>query len=114
MYQIYQTLIITYLCTYLYQTHIISYLYQIAVVNSFVYASFNYCPLVWHFSTCERIRNIEKYQKRCMKIVLDAYGSDHDTLLRKSEKLTMEIKRLRLIIELLKFLKNTMILIQTL
>ena len=33
-----------------------------------------------------------------MKIVLDAYGSDHDTLLRKSEKLTMEIKRLRLLI----------------
>ena len=38
-----------------------------------------------------------------MKIVLDAYGSDHDTLLRKSEKLTMEIKRLRvLIIEIFK------------
>ena len=29
---------------------------KIAIVNSFVYANFNYCPLVWCFSTCELIR----------------------------------------------------------
>ena len=26
---------------------------KVAIVNSFIYANFNYCPLVWHFSTCE-------------------------------------------------------------
>ena len=26
---------------------------KVAIVNSFIYANFNYSPLVWHFSTCE-------------------------------------------------------------
>ena len=33
---------------------------EVPSVNSFIYANFNYCPLVWHFSTCESIRKIEK------------------------------------------------------
>ena len=33
---------------------------KVAVVDSFIYANFNYCPLVWHFSTYESIRKIEK------------------------------------------------------
>ena len=67
-----------------------------AIVNSFIYANFNYCPLVWHFGTCELIRKIEKIQKRCLRIVLDGYGSDYDVLLRKSGKVTMKIKQLRI------------------
>ena len=51
---------------------------------------------VWHFSTCESIRKIEKIQKRCLRIVLDGYESDYDVLLWKNGKVTMEIKRLRL------------------
>ena len=54
---------------------------KVAIVNSFIYANFNYCPLVWHFSTCE--------------------------LIRKSGKVTMEIKRLRVLsIEIFKTFKN--------
>ena len=70
---------------------------KVAIVNSFIYANFNYCPLVWHFSTCQSIRKIEKIQKRCLRIVLDDYESDYDVLLRKSEKVTLEIKRLRIL-----------------
>ena len=78
-----------------------------AIVNSFIYANFNYCPLVWHFSTCESIRKIEKIQKRCLRIVLDDYDSDYDVLLRKSRKATMEIKRLRVLaIEIFKTINN--------
>ena len=33
---------------------------KVVIVNSFIYENFNYCPLVWHFSTCESIRTIEK------------------------------------------------------
>ena len=44
---------------------------KVAIVNSFIYANFNYCPLAWRFSTCESIRKIEKIQKRCLRIVLD-------------------------------------------
>ena len=36
---------------------------EVPSVNSFIYANFNYCLLVWHFSTCELIRKIEKNPK---------------------------------------------------
>ena len=36
---------------------------KVAIVNSFIYANFNYCPLVWYFSTCQATRKIEKIQK---------------------------------------------------
>ena len=64
------------------------------IVNSFIYANFNYYPLVWHFSTCKSIRKIDKIQKRC----LDDYDSDYDILLRKSGRVTMEIKRLKVLV----------------
>ena len=80
---------------------------KVAVVNSFIYANFNYCPLFWHFSTCESIRKIEKIQKCCLRIVFDDYDSDHDFLLRKSGKVTMEIKRLKILaIEVFKTVNN--------
>ena len=47
-----------------------------AILNSFILSNFNYCPLVWHFSSCESIRKIEKIQKRCFRIVLNDYESD--------------------------------------
>ena len=80
---------------------------KVAIVNSFIYANFNYCPLVWHFSTCESIRKIEKIQKRCLRIVLDDYDSDYDVLLREKGEATMEIKRLRVLaIEIFKTVNN--------
>ena len=66
-----------------------------AIINSFILSNFNYCPLVWHFSSCETIRKIEKIQKRCLRIILNDYEGDYETLLRNSNKLTMEIRRLR-------------------
>ena len=42
---------------------------KVTIVNSFIYANFNYCPLAWHFSTCESIRKIEKIQ-----VLLDPAG----------------------------------------
>ena len=80
---------------------------KVAIVNGFIYVNFNYCPLVWHFSTCESIRKIEKIQKRCLRIALDDYDSDYNVLLRKSGKVTMEIKRLRVLaIEIFETVNN--------
>ena len=47
-----------------------------------------------------------------LRIVLDDYDSDCDVLLIKSGKVTMEMKRLRVLWPL-KFLKQSIILIQT-
>ena len=33
------------------------------IINSFVYAYFNYCPLVWHFCSAKSITKVEKYKK---------------------------------------------------
>ena len=63
------------------------------IINSFILSNFSYCPLVWYFSSCESIRKIEKIQKRCLRIILNDYESDYETLLRNS-KPTMEIQRL--------------------
>ena len=51
---------------------------KIAMINSFVYANFNYCPLVWQFYSCDfSIKNRKKIQKRCLRLVLDDYESDY-------------------------------------
>ena len=65
-----------------------------AIINSFILSTFNYCPVVWHFSSCESIRKIEKIKKDCLRIILNGYESDYKTLLRNSSKPTMEIRRL--------------------
>ena len=32
--------------------------------NSFAYANFNYCPLIWQFCSAKSVRKIEKIQGR--------------------------------------------------
>ena len=78
-----------------------------AIINSFILSNFNYCPLVWHLSSCKSIRKIEKIQKRCLRIVLNDYECNYETLLRNSNKPTMEIRRLRtLAVEIFKTLNE--------
>ena len=49
-----------------------------------------------------RLEKLKKIQKHYLRIVLDDHESDYDVLLRKSGKVTMGMKRLRvLIIEIL-------------
>ena len=69
-----------------------------AIINSSILSNFNYCPLAWHINSCESIRKIEKIQKRCLRIILNDYESDYETLLRNSNKPTMEIRRLRTLV----------------
>ena len=77
------------------------------LLNSFIYSNFNYCPLVWHFSSCKSTAKIEKIHKRCLRILLNDNTSDYNTLLIKSGKPSMEIKRLRsLATEVFKTLNN--------
>ena len=78
---------------------------KIAMINSFIYSSFNYCPLVWHFCSCESSQKIEI--KRCLRLVLDDYKSDYGNLIKKNGTTTMEIKRLRtLATEIFKTINN--------
>jgi len=77
------------------------------LVNSFIYANFNYCPLVWHFSSKKSINKIENIQKRALRFLLDDNSSSYETLLKKTDKCTMEVKRLRtLALEIFKAFKE--------
>ena len=66
-----------------------------ALINRFIFSNFNYCPLVWHFCSCKSSQKIEKIQLRCLRIIYNDYSSDYQTLLNRSQKPSMEIKRLR-------------------
>ena len=77
------------------------------LINSFVYANFNYCPLVWHFCPAKSLRKLEKVQERALRILFDDFDSEYESLLKKSGKCTMEIKRLRTLgIEIFKTLND--------
>ena len=64
------------------------------VLNRFIYSSFNYCPLVWHFSTNKSIEKIENIHNCCLRLTLNDYKSDYKTLLDKSGKESMKIRRI--------------------
>ena len=77
------------------------------LINSFVYSNFNYCPLIWHFCSCQSSNKVEQIQKRCLKLLLDDNSSDYKDLLHVSCRPTMEIKRLRfLAVEIFKTLND--------
>ena len=77
------------------------------LINSFIYSNFNYCPLVWHFNSCKSRAKIDKIHKCCFRMILNDNTSDHQTLLEKSKKPSMEIKRIRnLATEIFKTVNN--------
>ena len=67
------------------------------LVNSFIYSNFNYCPLVWMFSSKRSLNKIKNLQKRALRIVLDDYTSSYELLLEKSGKPTMNLAGERLL-----------------
>ena len=68
-----------------------------AIISSFIYANFNYCPLVWYFCSCKSSRKVEQIQKRCLRIILDDFTSDYETLLEKCNNSTTNLKRMKIL-----------------
>ena len=65
------------------------------LINIFVYANFNYCPLIWEFCSAKSVRKIKQIQTRALRILYNDFDSDYKTLLDKSDKFSMEVKHLR-------------------
>ena len=65
------------------------------LINTFVYSNFNYCPLVWHFSSSKSLKKIERIQERCLRIIHDNYSDNYMNLLKSTNTPSMEVKRLR-------------------
>ena len=45
------------------------------LVQSFVYSNFNYCPLVWCFSSAASMQRIEKIQERALRFLYHDHSS---------------------------------------
>ena len=65
------------------------------LINSFVYANFNYCPLIWRFCSAKCVRKIGQIHTRALMILYNGFDSDYKTLFDKSGKCTIKVKRSR-------------------
>ena len=54
-----------------------------AIYNSFIVSNFDYCPLVFFFTSRASITKIQKLQERALRFILKDSISDYDTLLSK-------------------------------
>ena len=63
------------------------------LVNSFIYSNFNYCPLVWHITSANSRRMIEKIQERLFRFQFNDFHLSYEELLKKARKTTMLINR---------------------
>ena len=67
------------------------------LIQSFIYANFNYCPLIWHFSSSKSLQKIESIEKMALIFLYSDYESDYETLLTKAGKTTMNVYRLKVL-----------------
>ena len=80
---------------------------SILICNAVVLSNFNYCPLIWLFSTKAANNEINRTHKRALRILLKDYDSSFDELLEKSESVKIHDQNLqKLMIEIYKTMKN--------
>ena len=65
------------------------------VIKSFSLGNFNYCRLVWMFSSASSLKKIENLKKGVLKFLYNDYGISYEELLLKSDRTTMNVNRLR-------------------
>ena len=65
------------------------------LINSYIISNFNYCPLVWMFSTAKSLNKIESLQKRTLRFLYNDYSISYEGLLEKAGKVKMNVYRLR-------------------
>ena len=55
-----------------------------ALINSYLLLNFNFCPLLWMFSSANSLNRIENLKKRGLIFLLDYYESTYEQLLNKT------------------------------
>ena len=65
------------------------------LINSYIISNFNFCPLVWVFSTAKSLNKLESLQKRALRFLYDDYSVPYEGLLEKSGKVKMRVNRFR-------------------
>ena len=73
----------------------LDYSSRLSIYKSFIMSNFNYCPVVWMFTSKYSLSKLEGIQKRALRFVLDDYTSDYVELLDKANVPGMKIMALR-------------------
>ena len=77
------------------------------LIQSFIMANFNYCPLVWLFCSSKLKNKQECIQKRALCFLYNDYESDYEHLLSISNKPSIEVRKLRFLsVEIFKTINN--------
>ena len=50
------------------------------IIQSFTLSHFNYCPLVWYFTSSKQLQKMEKIQEMALRFTTDDYVSSYETL----------------------------------
>ena len=80
---------------------------RLAIYNSFIISNFNYCPVVWMFSSKSSLSKLEDIQRRALRFVLNDYISSYQALLKKADVPGIKIMLLRyLAVEVYKCVNN--------
>ena len=75
------------------------------IFNSFIKGQFNYCPLLWMFSTRAVSHEINRLHERGLKALLNDETSTFNDVLPKSNDTTIHVKNIQeLMIEFYKYL----------
>ena len=75
--------------------HLLGFEERKVLVNTFVMSNFNYCSLVWNFSSAQSLKKIENLKKRALCFLLNDYDSTYEDLLEKSGYPNMNLRRQR-------------------
>ena len=68
---------------------------RLSIYKSFILSNFNYCPLTWMFCGKKNSEKLEKLQERALRFVYDEYILPYDSLLAKTNMLSLSMNRLK-------------------
>ena len=74
------------------------------LIDSYVISKFNYCPVVWAFSTAKSLNKIESLQKRALRFLCSSCSISYEGLLEKAGRVKLNVNRLRICV--LKYNQN--------
>ena len=85
----------------------LDYVSKMAIYNSFIISNFNYCPVVWMFTSKSSLNKLENIQKRALRFVCNDFVSNYSELLEKCGSQGVKLMTLRcMAIEVYKCVNN--------
>ena len=68
---------------------------RMAIYKTFIMSNFNYCPVIWMFTSIASLSKLETLQKRAFRFVLNDYESTYQNLLHNCKVPGIKILLLR-------------------